>query len=405
VKRIGIIGGGASGLMAACFAAGRNNSVVLFEKQKKIGRKILVSGNGRCNITNRRIHAEKFHGRDPRFTRHVFSRFGLNDTIGFFRTAGIPLVEERDGKLFPASLQAQSVVKMFEYELDRRNVEIKIHRKVERLLEKKGRYVLITAGREEYEFDAVILSAGSCAFPPAGGSRSGYELAEVLGHTVHEPFPAILPLTLPLKILHRLQGIKWDCGVRVESNQGTAASSQGEVLFTGYGISGPASLEISREVNRLVIMNCSPDIIIDFFPGYTGDALMSRLEELWRDGSKGTSFSLIGFIKHPIPEVLCGIVGIDPHKPVSRLSHKEKTGLAVAMKGLRLRPGRPRGFDEAVVAAGGVDVGEVDPFTMESRLHKNLFITGEILDIDGDTGGYNLQFAWSTGAVAGMSQH
>jgi predicted flavoprotein YhiN len=132
---------------------------------------------------------------------------------------------------------------------------------------------------------------------------------------------------------------------------------------------------------------------------------MGRLEGLWGDGSKGTSFSLIGLIKHPIPEVLCTIAGIDPHKPVGRLSREEKTALVAAMKGLRLRPGKPRGFDEAVVAAGGVDVGEVDPSTMESRLHKNLFITGELLDIDGDTGGYNLQFAWSTGAIAGMSQH
>jgi predicted Rossmann fold flavoprotein len=405
VKRIGIIGGGASGLMAACFAAGGNSSVALFEKQKKIGRKILVSGNGRCNITNRRMHPEKYHGRDPRFVSHILSRFGLSDSIGFFGTAGIPFTEERDGKLFPASLQAQSVVKMFEYELGRRNVEIKIHRKIERLQERKGRYMLITAGREEYEFDSVILSAGSCAFPPAGGSRSGYELALGLGHTVHEPFPAILPISLPLKILHRLQGVKWDCGIRVEGIRGTSASSQGEVLFTGYGISGPASLEVSREVNRLVITNSPPDIIIDFFPECSGNELMGRLEGLWGDGSKGTSFSLIGLIKHPIPEVLCTIAGIDPHKPVGRLSREEKTALVAAMKGLRLRPGKPRGFDEAVVAAGGVDVGEVDPSTMESRLHKNLFITGELLDIDGDTGGYNLQFAWSTGAIAGMSQH
>ncbi|OHD67249.1 MAG: hypothetical protein A2W19_07955 [Spirochaetes bacterium RBG_16_49_21] len=405
MKRIAVIGAGASGLMAACFAAGGNNRVAVFEKQKKIGRKILVSGNGRCNIANCRIMMEKYHGKDPRFVHQILSRFGLNDTVDFFKSIGIPLVEENNGKLFPASLQASSIVKIFEYELAARNVEINLHRKAERLMEKRGRYKLITAGREEYDFDSIILSAGSCAFPSVGGSRTGYELAQQMGHTVHEPFPAILPLSIPLKILHRLQGVKWDCAVKVAADNKTLASSEGEVLFTGYGISGPASMDVSREVNRLVIQNITPDIIIDFFPGYSVDGLMNQLETLWKDLSKSASFSLIGFMKHPLPEVLCGIAGIDPRKPVKGLSRNEKAKLAATMKELRLKPGKPRSFDEAVVAAGGVDVGEVDPATMESRIRKNLFITGELLDIDGDTGGYNLQFAWSTGAIAGMSQH
>jgi predicted Rossmann fold flavoprotein len=405
LKRIAVIGGGASGLMAACFAANGNSRVTVFERQKKIGRKILVSGNGRCNITNRHITAEKYHGRNPHFVHNVFARFGLHETVDFFKSIGIPLIEENDGKLFPASLQASAIVKVFEYELAARNVEIKLHNKIERIIRANGGYTLVTAGREEHDVDSVILSAGSCAFPPVGGSRSGYELALQMGHTVHEPFPVILPLTIPLKTLHRLQGIKCDCGVKAVHNAKTLVSSNGEILFTAYGISGPASLDISREVNSLAVRDIFPDIIIDFFPRYSADELSGQLEALWKDGSKSVSFSLIGIIKRPMPEVLLGIAGIEPHKPVHDLTQDEKKRLAMTLKGLKLTPGKPRGFDEAVVAAGGVDVDEVDPATMESRLAPGMHITGELLDIDGDSGGYNLQFAWSTGAIAGKAQH
>jgi predicted Rossmann fold flavoprotein len=307
--------------------------------------------------------------------------------------------------LFPASLQSSAVLKTLQYELARRNVEINLHRKIERIHRAGQGYRLVTAGKEEAYFDSVILSAGSCAFPPAGGSRNGYELAQQLGHTVHEPFPAILPITIPLKTLHRLQGTKWHCGIKVVRGKKVIASSEGEVLFTGYGISGPASLDVSREVNRLASNSIFPDIIIDFFPGCSSEDLKDQVGALWADGSKSVAFSLIGIIKHPIPEVLAGITGIDPRKQVCGLTSAEKDRLAAVLKSLSLAPGKPRGFEEAVAAAGGVDVDEVDPSTMESRLARNLHITGELLDIDGDSGGYNLQFAWSTGAVAGMSQH
>jgi predicted Rossmann fold flavoprotein len=405
LKRIAIIGGGASGLMAACFASGNGNRVVVFERQKKIGRKILASGNGRCNITNRHFAPEKFHGSNPRFVHNVFSRFGFSETMEFFGSIGVPLIEESNGKLFPASLQASAVVRVFEYELAARNVETKLHVKVDRIVPAEGGLRLLTAGKESYDFDAVILSAGSCAYPSLGGSRSGYELAVKMGHTVHEPFPALLPITIPLKTLHRLQGAKWDCGVKVVHDSKIVASSVGEILFTAYGISGPVSLDVSREVNNLAVRNIFPDIFIDFFPGCAAGELSALLDSLWKDGSKALSFSLVGILKHPMPEVLSELAGIEVDKPVSRLTKEDKIRLVETLKGLKLTPGRPRGFGEAVVAAGGVAVDEVDPATMESRLAPGLHLTGELLDIDGDSGGYNLQFAWSTGAIAGLAQH
>lgn len=405
MKRVAVIGGGASGCIAACFAAGGGNSVVLFEKQKKLGRKVLVSGNGRCNITNRNLSAGCYHGGNPRFVNNVFSRFGFDETVDFFKSIGLPLAEEKNGKMFPASLQSASVMRIFEYELGRRGVEVRTHRRIEAIRPTGSGYTLVTAGHEAEEFDAVILAAGSCANPPSGGSRDGYELARQMKHTVREPFPAILPVTIPLKIIHRLQGVKWDCATRVTMGKKTLASSEGELLFTAYGISGPASLEISRAVNETVLRGQLPQIVIDLFPGRGEKELEDVIGMLWADGSRSAALSLTGILKSPMPDVLLRMAGINPAAPVGQLGKEMRGALARVLKGLTLEPGKPRGFDEAVVAAGGVDTDEVNPATMESRRAKRLYITGELLDIDGDSGGYNLQFAWSTGALAGLAQH
>lgn len=398
--RVAIIGGGASGMMAACLSAA-GGDVVIFEKQKKIGRKVLVTGNGRCNIANRNLSADRYHGNNPRFVNNLFARFGLDETIEFFHSIGIPLVEEKNGRLFPASLQASSVVKIFEYELVRRGVDVRLHRKVERIDKRGDALAVMTAGREVERFDAVVLASGSCAAPPAGGSRDGYELARSLGHTVREPFPAILPVNVPLKMLHRLQGVKWDCGVRVDRGGRCGAESEGELLFTAYGISGPAALDVSRAVNDPSGGPCR--ILIDLFPGFTEGELGDLLDGLWGDGSKTLAFSLVGVMKGIMHEVIPRMAGVDPGKIVRDLTREEKGRLLKTMKGLELEPGKTRGFNEAVVAAGGVDVDEVDPATMASRLVEGLYLTGELLDIDGESGGYNLQFAWSSGAVAGRS--
>jgi predicted Rossmann fold flavoprotein len=405
VKRVAVIGGGASGIMAACYAAGGGNSVVLFEKQKKIGRKILVSGNGRCNITNSAISQEMYHGNNPMVVNNIFARFGFEETVEFFQSIGLPLIEEEKGRMFPASLQATAVVRILEYELKHRGVEVLLHRKIDRIERAGEGFRLITAGKEEHLFDSVILAAGSCACPPAGGSGDGYDLARQLKHTVRDPFPAILPITIPLKTVHRLQGVKWDCLIRVLHDDRVIASSEGELLFTAYGISGPASLDVSRAVNGLVTQNIISVISIDLFPDHSEQELLALLDGLWSDASKSVGFSLVGILKTPMPEVLLHMAGIDPGKRAGDLSREERRMLGRFLKSVRLEPGKPRGFNEAVVAAGGVDIDEIDCTKMESRLAKNLYFTGELLDIDGDSGGYNLQFAWSTGAIAGMAQH
>jgi predicted Rossmann fold flavoprotein len=402
-KKVAIIGGGASGLTAALFASDRCD-VTLFEKQKKAGRKILVTGNGRCNISNRYIESSRYHGNDRDFANHVFSRFGPGETGDFFKSIGIPFVEEKDGKLFPASLQSSIIPKVFSYELSKRNVTVNLHRRIDKIITGKEEFKLITAGNERHEFDSVILACGSCAHPASGASKSGYHLAETLGHKIYEPFPVILPINISYKPLHRLQGIKQDCRIKAILDGKTVAEAEDEILFTGYGISGPASLKISRKINELILDNKSPEISINLFPGMDKETLLPLLNILWTDSGKKVSFSLLGILKERLPEVILEIAGIDSERRSGTLTDKEKLKIADTLMDLRLTPGSPRGFEEAVAAAGGVATADINPLTMESKIVKGLYITGELLDIDGDSGGFNLQFAWSTGAIAGLSQ-
>ena len=402
-KKVAVIGGGASGLTAALFAS-EKCSVTVFEKQKKAGRKILVTGNGRCNISNRFPDSSRYHGRDRGFAHAVLERFGLRETEAFFSSIGIPFVEEKDGKLFPASLQSSIIPKVFSYELTKRDVRINLHRRIDNIITGKEGFKVITAGDEKHEFDSVILACGSCAHPASGASRSGYHLAESLGHKVYEPFPVILPINIPYKPLHRLQGIKHDCHIKTLLNGETVSEAVDELLFTGYGISGPASLKVSRKTNELLLNNKSPQISINLFPGTDMETLLSILNRLWADKNKKIAFSLLGILKERVPEVILEIAGINPERTAGSLSDDEKLKIAHTLMDMRLGPGEPRGFEEAVAAAGGVATDEINPLTMESKIISSLYITGELLDIDGESGGFNLQFAWSTGAIAGMSQ-
>ena len=311
LKRVAVIGGGASGLAASWFAAD-SSEVVLFEKEKKIGRKLLVTGNGRCNISNINADHTKYHGHNAAFVSNVFSRFGVDETVEFFSSIGIPFIQEDDGKLFPASLQASIVPKVFEYELVKKNVEIRLHRRIEKIIPEKGKFRVTTAGMDEELFDSVILSCGSCAFPSSGASKIGYDLARSLRHKVFEPFPVILPLNIPARAVHRMQGVKWNCGVKVILESRVLAESEDELLFTAYGISGPAALKISRAVNEAVLAGLKPVISIDFFPLHKPSFMNQLVESVTADKQKKLSFAMMGILKEHAPDVILEMSGIKP---------------------------------------------------------------------------------------------
>ncbi|HQO39061.1 MAG TPA: NAD(P)/FAD-dependent oxidoreductase [Spirochaetota bacterium] len=403
MKRVAVIGAGASGFMASWFTA-ENCEVVLYEKEKKAGRKLLVTGNGRCNISNMNADHTKYHGHNPEFVRNVLGAFSVDDTISFFESIGIPFIEEDEGKLFPASFQASIVTKVFEYELARKNVETRLHRRIDRIIPEKGRFRLVTAGTEEELFDSVILACGSCAFPSVGASSAGYELAASLKHRIFEPFPVILPLNITVKAVHRMQGVRWDCGLKVILDGRVLARSEDELLFTPYGISGPAALKVARHVNEKVMAGLIPEVSVDFFPGHNLSHVEQLVQAVTADSAKKLSFAMMGILKEHVPDVILELSGINPDMRCGSLGVEDKKKIAATLKDFRMQPGRPRGFGEAVAAAGGVDVSQINPATMESKIVRGLYITGELLDIDGDSGGYNLQFAWSTGAIAGRAQ-
>lgn len=400
---IAVIGGGPAGLIASIFAAREGASVTLYEKQKKCGRKLAITGNGLCNISNRNIDPSRYHGQNPQFTRNVFGRFGVNETIQFFDSIGIPIIEKKNGKLFPRSLSAQLVSEILEYHAKAAGVTILENRRADKIVRKNGKLAVITAGYDESLYDAVILAAGSCAYPQLGASEQGYEIACALGHSLIKPFPSILPLNIPLKIIHRLEGIKWDCALSVLNSGKIIRSSVGEVLFTKYGLSGPAALEISRAVNERILAGDSPAVLVNFFPDLKKEQLAEMLDHLLGDPDKPGNLALSGILKKRIPDILLEIAGCDPFAPCSSYNSSARAKIISALSALRLEPGSIRPFSEAVTAAGGIPVSEIDQKTMESKLVKGFYLCGEILDIDGDSGGFNLQFAWSTGAIAGKN--
>ncbi len=389
--------------MAACYAA-ENCQVTLFEKEKRLGRKVLASGNGRCNISNRNIGSNRYHGKNPQFVNNLFGAYGVEETIAFFHSIGLPIVEMQEGKLFPASLQASSVMNVFVYELKKRGVDVCPNSFVRKICHEKDEFTIVQNNGNSAKFDSVILATGSCAYPSLGGTNMGYELANSLGHRVHPPFPVILPLNMNDKKIRRLQGIKWDCNLSVVSEGKVLGSHLGELLFTGYGISGPVALAISRMVNKSVVSRREVFVEIDFFPHHSEESLKQLLEELWSDKRKKLSFSLCGILKERMPEVIIEMAGLNPEMRTGELSAKTKNKVVQALKKTVLHPGNHRGFAEAVAASGGVSTDEVNPKTMESLKQRGLYLTGELLDIDGDSGGFNIQFAWSSGAVAGMAQ-
>ena len=385
--------------MASWHAASAGARVVLFEKQKMIGRKIRATGNGRCNITNRNIDVSFYHGRNPQFVRNVFGRFGLEETVAFFRDAGIPFVELESGRLYPASLQATSVTRIFEYELERLGVEVRLHRKIERI-------------------DPLTEPPPDHGRPGTGGLRRG------------DPRRRRLRLSATRRVAFRLRArlhagahgarsVPFDPS-RNHHAQGAppAGGDKARLLGVGLALRTPrrpqhrrtafyevrhiGGLEVSRSINESQIGR-GPGHRHRFLPDTGAPEIDSLLSELWSDAERPVSLSLRGVLRDRLCETLIRICGIDPAVPVKSLSARQKAEIAGVLKGLRLRPGAPRPFGEAVVAAGGVDVGEVNPVSLESKLVRGLHITGELLDIDGDSGGYNLQFAWSTGALAGAA--
>lgn len=390
---IGIIGGGASGMMAA-WAASQDPrvQVVLYERQARLGRKLQATGNGRCNLSN--IHADRtgYHGECPDFSRSALQVFGPDQTLQWFRNIGLFTVTEPTGRVYPYSDQANSVLDVLRFSLERPNISVRTGCEIGKVRRHEQGFLV----DGEY-CDRVIIACGGLAGTKLGGSMSGYQLLRSMGHRMTRLRPALVQLKCSWGGISALKGVRANCRAEIYHNDRCHAISEGEIQFTEYGLSGPVIFEISRDAcEEKGEWVCK----LDLLPHISEQELIEEL-----DRRRQTNWSieelLTGIVHNRLGRVLTKAAGISGNREIRQLTVSELDAVAKTVKNFEVELTEPLGMDSAQVTAGGIMTAEFDPDTMESKLVPGLYACGEVLDIDGDCGGYNLQWAWSSGYVAG----
>lgn len=406
-RRVIVVGGGAAGLMAAGQAAGLGAEILLLEKMERPGRKLRITGKGRCNLTNVTPLSEfiTHFGPNGRFLRQALARFSTSELVTFFGELGVRTVTERGGRVFPTSGQAQDVVDALARWIRKRGVTLQTQSPVERLLIEGERVVGVLAAGRVYRADATIIATGGASYPATGSTGDGYRLATSVGHTIVPIRPALVPLETAGNIAPRLQGLSLrHVTVRVWVNGKKRAERFGEMLFTHFGLSGPIILSLSKQVVGALRLGQSVTISIDLKPALDEHKLDARLlRDLDVSGKQQFRTLLKGLLPRKLIPVCIDAASISPDKAGHQITAQERKRLRTWLKDFRLEVAGHRPLAEAIITAGGVDTREVDPRTMASRLVEGLYFAGEVLDVDADTGGYNLQAAFSTGWVAGRS--
>lgn len=396
---IGIIGGGASG-MAAALAAAENPEVrvLLFERQARLGRKLLATGNGRCNLTNLYAASQGYHGNDADFAKKALTRFDPNAVRGWFRELGLFTVAEDSGRVYPYSDQANSVVDILRFALEKPNVQVLTGFEVNKI-RRNSEGFRVENGEDSYFCNKVIVACGGLAGTKLGGSMAGYKLLNKLGHHCTRLRPTLVQLKSSWGGVVGLKGVRANCHAQILLDGKLYTESTGEIQFTEYGLSGPVIFEISRDA-------CQGSgrwtCCLDLLPQIDEAAL---LQELKRRGNTPLPVEelLTGILHNRLGRVLTKAAGISGGRTVADLADIELQAVCRAVKAFELPLTEPMGMDNAQVTAGGIFTDEFDPDTMESRLVPGVYACGEVLDIDGDCGGYNLQWAWSSGRLAGNS--
>ena len=394
---IGIIGGGASGMAAALAAAeNKRNQIILMERQARVGRKLSATGNGRCNLTN--LHALKggYHGEDAAFSRFALEAFAPDKTLDWFRELGLFTVAEESGRVYPYSDQANSVVDVLRFALEKPNITQKLGFEVEKVKKLPDGFRLESKA-ESVQCHKLIIACGGLAGSKLGGTMSGYKLLRSLGHHCTKLRPTLVQLRSAWGGVTGLKGVRANCHAAIYHDGLLHAESTGELQFTEYGLSGPVIFEISRDVCQEKGEWCCR---LDFLPGVDEDALKAELLRR-RSTNLPASELLTGILHNRLGRVLTQAAGISAQRMISELSEYELSQTARAVKTFDISLTEPMGMDSAQVTAGGIVTKEFDEKTMESRIVPGLYACGEVLDIDGDCGGYNLQWAWSSGRLAG----
>ena len=396
---IAIIGGGASGLAAALAAAeDPGNRVVLLERQARLGRKLQATGNGRCNLSNLHAGQEGYHGDTPGFSRFALTQFPPERTLEWFGALGLYAVAEESGRVYPYSDQANSVVDVLRFALEKPNIRLELGCEVEKI-RKTAKGFRLEWADGALDCDRLIVACGGLAGTKLGGSMSGYKLLRSLGHRCTRLRPNLVQVKTAWGGVAALKGVRANCRAEILHEGALVRAGGGELQFTECGLSGPVMFELSRDVCQ---ERGSWVCRLDFLPDMPERTLLAALTR--RTGTALPASELFtGILHNRLGRVLTQAAGIPLSAPISSLSEAQLVEAARLAKGLEAPLTEPLGMDSAQVTAGGIVTAEFNEETMESKLCSGLFACGEVLDVDGDCGGYNLQWAWSSGRLAGIN--
>ena len=400
---IGIIGGGASGMMAALSAC-RNTGhrVILFERQSRLGRKLMATGNGRCNLSNRNASVEHYHGRDPEFAAPCLERFGVEQTLAFFRELGLVTVTEPDGRVYPFSDQANSVSDVLRLALEASAVELRLGCEIRELSYENGGFTVTYDGGEE-RLDRVIVAAGGLAGRQLGGSDMGYELLKSLGHRCTKLYPSLVQLRTDPTWVRSCKGVRAQAQATLYQGDNVLAQETGEVQFTDFGVSGPCIFSLARACAGRRGMLA---VVLDLCPCLDETELFDHLSARRARFPELTLENyLTGLLHNRLGRTVLRERGLSLTQTAGSLTRSDISRICAGIKAFRIEVLGPMDLTQAQVTAGGMKTAEFDPVTLESRLVPGLYATGEVLDIDGDCGGFNLQWAWSSGWTAGLTEH
>lgn len=411
MSKVLIIGGGAAGMMAAAFAAKNGNRVEVFEKNKKLGKKLFITGKGRCNITNAADLEDFFPAvtSNPKFLYSAFYSFTNEQVISFFEELGVKTKVERGGRVFPVSDHSSDVIQALKSEMERLGVKINLNAEVKELITEKSSTgetvngIRLVSGKK-ISGDAVIVATGGISYPSTGSTGDGYRFARRCGHKVSELSPSLVPMEVKEWYAGELMGLSLrNIEIRITDGKKKLYQEFGEMLFTHYGVTGPVILSASSVVGKK-LKDTELTLHIDLKPALTEEQLDKRvLREFETNHNRQFKNAVDSLFPSKLRPVIVELSGIPEEKKVHEITKEERLRFVRLIKDFTMTLTGLRGYNEAIITKGGVSVKEIDPGTMESKLIKGLYFAGEVLDLDAVTGGYNLQIAWSTGYLAGMN--
>ena len=411
MSKVLIIGGGAAGMMAAAFAAKNGNRVEVFEKNEKLGKKLFITGKGRCNITNAADLEDFFSAvtSNPKFLYSAFYSFTNEQVISFFEELGVRTKVERGGRVFPVSDHSSDVIQALKSEMERLGVKINLNAEVKELITEKNSTretvngIRLVSGKK-ISGDAVIVATGGISYPSTGSTGDGYRFARRCGHKVSELSPSLVPMEVKEWYAGELMGLSLrNIEIRITDGKKKLYQEFGEMLFTHYGVTGPVILSASSVVGKK-LKDTELTLHIDLKPALTEEQLDKRvLREFETNHNRQFKNAVDSLFPSKLRPVIVELSGIPEEKKVHEITKEERLRFVRLIKDFTMTLTGLRGYNEAIITKGGVSVKEIDPGTMESKLVKGLYFAGEVLDLDAVTGGYNLQIAWSTGYLAGIN--